>query len=281
MNHLAALPAHPPSLWPFLCLLLGVGLLCSAGGFYRIVYFISVGYGFSIAAMALTTALTYHASLSPLIGLQLAGLLFYGLRLAGYLIARERQPSYKKELAGIEQRGAHIKGGVKLAIWVSVAVLYVLMFSPVVFNLVARQKDLSVSLASLWIGVPVMAIGLFLESFADHEKSRFKKNSPDRFCDVGTYRIVRCPNYLGEVIFWTGQLIAGISAYQSWVAWACAASGYLCIVLIMMGSAKRLERKQDERYGADPEYQAYTRRVPILFPLLPIYSFKNLKVYLG
>jgi len=281
MNHLETVLSAPHSLWPLFCILFGVGLLCSAGGFYRIVYFISIGYGFSIAGMAITTALAYHSSVDALIGLQLAGLLFYGLRLAGYLLVRERQPSYKKELADIEQRGAHIKGAVKFAIWMSVALLYVLMFSPAVFNLAARQQGQALSLSSLWIGVPVMALGLFLESFADHEKSRFKASFPHRFCDVGSYRIVRCPNYLGEVIFWTGQLVAGISAYGSWLAWACAASGYLCIVLIMMGSAKRLEQKQDERYGSDPEYQSYTRRVPILFPLLPIYSFKNLKVYLG
>ena len=57
--------------------------------------------------------------------------------------------------------------------------------------------------------------------------------------------------------------------------------GYVCIFLIMLGSTRRLEMKQDERYGTNSEYQTYTRTVPVLFPLLPIYSLRNLKVYLG
>ena len=42
-----------------------------------------------------------------------------------------------------------------------------------------------------------------------------------------------------------------------------------------------MELKQGERYGRDPAYQAYIAKVPILFPFLPIYSFRNAKVYLG
>ena len=49
----------------------------------------------------------------------------------------------------------------------------------------------------------------------------------------------------------------------------------------MLGSARRLELKQAERYGSDPAYQAYVRTVPILIPLLPLYSLRQLKIYLG
>jgi hypothetical protein len=49
----------------------------------------------------------------------------------------------------------------------------------------------------------------------------------------------------------------------------------------MLGSSRRLELKQNERYGADNAYQAYARTTPILFPLVPLYSLRNLKVFLG
>ncbi len=49
----------------------------------------------------------------------------------------------------------------------------------------------------------------------------------------------------------------------------------------MLGSARRLEIKQAERYASDPAYLDYVRRVPILFPLLPLYSLRTLRVYLG
>ena len=57
--------------------------------------------------------------------------------------------------------------------------------------------------------------------------------------------------------------------------------GLACIVLIMLGSTKRLEEEQNQRYGDRPEFQDYVRRVPILIPYVPVYSFKSLHVYLG
>jgi hypothetical protein len=48
----------------------------------------------------------------------------------------------------------------------------------------------------------------------------------------------------------------------------------------MMGSTKRLEESQDSRYGASPDYQRYTQTVPVLFPFVPIYSLKKVRVFL-
>ena len=45
--------------------------------------------------------------------------------------------------------------------------------------------------------------------------------------------------------------------------------------------ARLLELKQAERYGSDPAYRDYVRRVPILLPLVPLYSLRDLKIYLG
>ena len=48
----------------------------------------------------------------------------------------------------------------------------------------------------------------------------------------------------------------------------------------MIGSTKRLEKSQGERYGALSEYQEYIRRVPVLFPFVPVYTLQNVRVYL-
>jgi hypothetical protein len=49
----------------------------------------------------------------------------------------------------------------------------------------------------------------------------------------------------------------------------------------MKGSARRLELKQEARYGQDPEYRSYAASVPILIPPLPIYSFRDSRIHLG
>jgi steroid 5-alpha reductase family enzyme len=72
--------------------------------------------------------------------------------------------------------------------------------------------------ASYWsmpIGAAVMSTGLLLGSVADRQKSQFKLKNPDRYCDVALYRMVRCPNYLGEVIFWFGVWFSAVAAYQA------------------------------------------------------------------
>ena len=113
-----------------------------------------------------------------------------------------------------------------------------------------------------------------LESVADHQKSAAKKLRPDRFCDTGLYRIVRCPNYFSEILFWTGCLVSGIGTLSGW-QWAVSAAGYLCIVYIMFGGARRLEIRQNGRYGSSPEYQDYVAHTPVILPFVPLYSVEK------
>ena len=77
-----------------------------------------------------------------------------------------------------------------------------------------------------------------------------------------------------------GNFVAGIVAYAAWWHWLMALIGIVCIVLIMMGSTKRMEFKQDDRYGGDPKYDAYVHSVPVLLPWVPLYTLKNIRVYL-
>lgn len=262
-----------------LALAFALSLAISALGFRRVDYFVSLGYAFSIAAQAIVFGILYRATLDPWTILQLVMLFAYGARLGSYLVGRESAPSFAAELAASKERGRHIAGFVKIAIWVSVAALYVAMFSPGLLSL--WQQSQGRVLASIPIGVIVMIAGLAIESLADWQKARFKQDNPRRFADVGLYRIVRCPNYFGEMIFWLGAFVSGLSAYASVFGWLLPVVGTVCIMLIMVGSARRLEIKQGERYGADPAYQRYVATVPVIFPLLPIYSVRNWKIYLG
>ena len=151
------------------------------------------------------------------------------------------------------------------------ALLYVLEVSPVFFRL---QNGGSVDLVTV-IGAVVMACGILLESMSDHQKSAAKKVNPKRFCDTGLFRIVRCPNYLGEILFWTGVLISGITTLNGVWQWGAAIAGWVCIVYIMFGGARRLEIRQNKNYGADPEYQAYVQSTPIILPFVPLYSVEK------
>lgn len=254
-------------------ILFGICMLVSAIGFKNYVWFISLGYGFSIAAQGVAMIIMYGPGLT--IGTIITCVLFilYGLRLGGYLAIREfGKNSYKKNMQGEIKDGKTVPFGVKVAIWTSCAVLYVTQISGVFYRLLNATKD------NIWlfIGAAVMLFGVSLETAADIQKNEAKKVNPRRFVDTGLYRIVRCPNYLGEMIFWTGVVISGIGAVSGW-QWVVVAIGYIGIIFVMFSGARRLEIRQDKNYGADPEYQKYVATVPILLPFIPLYSVKKHK----
>lgn len=270
------LPSAPLTL---LAIALALCLAISALGFRRVDWFISIGYGFSIAAQAVVFSLVHVAALDFWLIAQQLLLVAYGMRLALFLIWREQSASFGRELEASKERSAHIKGAVKIAIWVSVSALYVAMYAPGLLSLTASAAGHAI--ATLPVGVVIMLAGLLLEAAADAQKARLKAANPARFVSSGLFAIVRSPNYFGEMLFWFGLFVSGIAAYATIGDWLLAGIGLICIELIMLGSARRLELKQAERYGGEPDYQRYARSVPVLLPFLPLYSLKNLRIYLG
>ncbi len=265
--------------WQALALCLLLCLLGSALGFKRVQYFVSLGYAASIALQAIFISLLHRDTLRGWALVQVALLLAYGLRLGLFLALREKSSSYQTEQVETLARGSKITGWAKGAMWIGVSFLYVLMFLPALLTMSGQAAGQT--LPSIPFGVAVMVIGLATEAGADWQKSRFKKSSPTHFCNVGVFRVVRFPNYLGEMVFWFGVWISAMSAYQSVLVWALGSPGFICIELVMLGSSRRLELKQISRYGKDTAFRAYASQTPILFPCLPVYSLQNLKVYLG
>jgi steroid 5-alpha reductase family enzyme len=260
-----------------LLILFAVSLAVSAVGWKYFIYFFSIGYGYGITALAAALLIMYKDVVTwPTLVLCVL-LVVFGCRLGTYLLVREHKAAaYRKILydPSLQQKRPL---GVVLMVWLFCALLYVLQVSPVAFRLANTAAGAEVSDLWAWIGAAVIFCGMLLEALGDAQKSAAKKRNPKRFVDTGLYRIVRCPNYLGEVVIWTGALLSGIGAGLCWWQWLLAAVGYAGIMYVMFSGARRLELRQNEVYGSDPEYQAYVRRTPILIPLLPIYSVVKYK----
>lgn len=262
--------AFPISLF----ILLGVALLVSSIGFKNYVWFISLGYGLSIATEGIAMLIIYHKNLTVATIILASLLITYGLRLSGYLAIRSAKSlSYKKHMKSEIKDGKTVPFGVKVAIWITCAILYLTQILPILYRFSNQAND---SVAS-YIGLGIMVFGLILESAADIQKNQAKKKNPHRFVDTGLYRIVRCPNYLGEMIFWTGVFVSGIGTLDGFWQWFLSIIGYLGIIYVMFSGARRLEIRQNKNYGNDKEYQAYVKKVPILLPLIPLYSVEKFK----
>jgi steroid 5-alpha reductase family enzyme len=81
---------------------------------------------------------------------------------------------------------------------------------------------------------------------------------------------VRCPNYFGEITFWTGVFIGGLTTYRGIGQWLFAIIGYIAIVYIMINGAQRLDRRQEKANGHKPEYRAYADSTPLIVPFIPV-----------
>ncbi len=266
--------------WSLLGILLAVCAVACAVGFYKFVYFLSIGYGFAIAfgGIAVLIMALINPTATPLwiILVQTALFIAYGVRLSGFLLIREfKNATFKKTDVAKETLAKNDEKKMPVfvlaTIWVCVAVLYVAQVSPMLFRYDNGVKDIIVPI----VGFLVSIFGLVLESIADKQKSQQKKERPDMVATKGLYKICRCPNYLGEILFWTGVFISGITAYLTVGQWITAILAYICIVYIMFNGAQRLEKRQMARYGENEEYNKYADTTPIIIPLLPIYHLNK------
>lgn len=252
--------------------LLLISFIVSSVGWIYFIYFFSIGYGLSISALAVAVGVMFWDVMTLPAAILLVVLFIYGIRLALYLLMRERRSvSYKKILYQPENTTKR-PVSVMLIIWILCALLYVGQISPITFYLRNLKDGSSVNNLLVWIGVVMATAGVIIEMVADAQKSAAKRVDAHRFVDTGLYRIVRCPNYFGEVVMWTGSFVICFGANCTLWQWVVAILGYIGIIYVMFSGARRLELHQDKVYGEMPEFQVYTKRTPLILPFVPIYS---------
>ena len=262
--------------WNYLLIICIVCAVLCAVGFYKYVYFMSVGYGLAVAGGGVTILILalqngWTDGVLWLLVCQTALFVIYGFRLSGFLIIREfKNKAYQKTLKEATGKD-RLPFFVALAIWICMAVLYTIQVSPEFYRYFNGSKDIVVPV----IGMVISLLGIILESVADKQKSEQKKVNPQMVATEKLYKIVRCPNYLGEIIFWTGVFVSGLTTYTGIGQWLMAIIAYVCIVYIMFNGAQRLEKRQMARYGNDPAYNYYADHTPIIIPLLPIYHLNK------
>lgn len=112
----------------------------------------------------------------------------------------------------------------------------------------------------------VFALGFGLEVVADRQKRAFRKNpaNRDRFIATGLWARSRHPNYLGEILLWTG--IAGLAwpALAGPQLFTLVSPLFVFVLLTRISGIPLLEARGQQRWGEDPAYRAYLARTPRL-----------------
>ena len=264
--------------WAHLGIFFALSLLVCLCGFKKYVYFMSIGYGFSVAiigaAMIVMSIIGLYPAVSVAHYIQFALFIIYGFRLSGFLLIREiKNAAYRKTLAEATGDESKMPIFVKAAMWLTMGVLYTAQTSGVAFRLF-NGVDATVC---QWVGIGISAFGILLEAISDQQKSKQKAERPDMVATKQLYKIVRCPNYFGEILFWTGVTVSALDCLQGVGQWITVIIAYILIVFIMFNGAQRLEKRQMARYGDNAEYKAYADKTPIIIPLLPIYHLNKQK----
>ncbi|MFD0705228.1 DUF1295 domain-containing protein [Alloscardovia venturai] len=260
-------------MWIYFLACFLICLVCTAIGFKNYIWFMSIGYGIAVAGAAVGIEIVgicqgVNPSLPFYIldKLLLLQLFVYGVRLSTFLSIRESESrSYRSALKANAQ--SHVSVAAKFGIWCAVSILYVLQVSPVMFR-IANRVETTAGMFFGIVGFVISFVGFMVEATADNQKSAAKKKNPHDFVSSGLFKFVRCPNYLGEIVFWTGIFISGWGALNNWWQWVCALLGYAMIVGVMVSGAQRLEKRQNKNYGDRIEYQQYAQNTPMLIPLL-------------
>ena len=257
----------PNLFWVFVI----VALICCSIGFKRFVWFMSVGYGIASAGIGFTMLIiSLTKGFNLLFLIQCVLFIVYGVRLGIFLLVREvKNENYRKKMAEVGG-DATVPFFVAIIMWLMMGMMYTCQSSGPIYRLLNGASNN----VSLIIGILVSAIGIYIESLADKQKSDAKKIKPDMPAMEGLYKICRCPNYFGELLFWTGSILSGIGAVEG-KQWIIVLLGYILIIIVMMSGAKRVETRHIKYYGDKKEYNDYADHTPLIFPFIPLYHLTN------
>ena len=139
----------------------------------------------------------------------------------------------------------------------------------IVVIVINTQADSAPALG-IWdgIGLSIWILGFSIEVIADNQKTVFNSepNNEGKWIDCGLWSYSRHPNYLGEILLWTGIAFFGVSCFTGLEKIAWVSPLFIYVLLTKISGTPILDRRALEKWGDDSEYQSYRERTPLLFP---------------
>jgi len=120
-------------------------------------------------------------------------------------------------------------------------------------------------------GFLVWLFGFGMEAIADAQKNRFRADPENKgkFISTGLWAWSRHPNYFGEITLWVGVLLIALPVLQGWGWVALISPIFITLLLTRISGVPMLERRADEKWGGQPDYETYKANTPVLVPLPP------------
>jgi steroid 5-alpha reductase family enzyme len=118
------------------------------------------------------------------------------------------------------------------------------------------------------IGTLIWVFGFAFEVIADSQKSRFRANPENqgRFINTGLWSRSRHPNYFGEIVLWIGVAVIALPILRGWQWVTLISPVFVTLLLTRISGIPMLERRADEKWGGQEDYEAYKEQTPVLIP---------------
>ena len=117
-----------------------------------------------------------------------------------------------------------------------------------------------------FVGIFVFISGLLLEVIADYQKTQFR-NQPENkghFISSGLWAYSRHPNYVGEIVLWTGVSVMSFSSLSGVQYLTLISPIFTYLLLVYVSGVRILETSGKERWGHLNSYQEYLKNPPII-----------------
>jgi steroid 5-alpha reductase family enzyme len=120
-------------------------------------------------------------------------------------------------------------------------------------------------------GSLVWVLGFGVEMVADAQKSRFRSRPENkgRFIRTGLWAWSRHPNYFGEIVLWTGVALIAFPVLRGWQWLTLVSPVFVFLLLTRVSGVPLLEKRADEQWGGQEDYETYKKRTPVLIPRPP------------
>ena len=188
----------------------------------------------------------------------------WAIRLAGFLFVRVKRVGKDIRFDSVKTKPS------TFLVWWTLQALWVLTTMAAALAIVTGGERVSMSWLG-WTGFGVWLFGFAVEVVADAQKSSFK-NEPSnqgQFIRTGLWAWSRHPNYFGEIVLWTGVAVMAFPVLAGWQCATLVSPVFVSFLLMKMSGVPLLERKADERWGGQEDYESYKAATPVLIPRPP------------
>lgn len=186
----------------------------------------------------------------------------WALRLGSFLYQRIKK-------AGEDRRFREIKESFPrfLQTW-TLQGLWVTFSLAAALVVVTSQKRVDFDIFAI-IGILVWVFGFGMEAIADRQKSDFRKDPTNegKFIQSGLWSWSRHPNYFGEIVLWIGVMIIALPVLVGWQWVALISPVFITILLTRVSGVPMLEKRADEKWGGQADYEDYKENTSVLIPI--------------